>query len=81
MVAQFQQAAAQRQQVAGEVSAVYRGDVLGQQRLQSLCVIPVQKMPVIAFEMVHRTHRVRGPVEELAGSDVAEVIRAEIREQ
>ena len=81
MVAEFEQSAAQRQQVAGEVSAIDRRDILGQQRLQSLCVVPVQKVPVIAFEMVHRPHCVCRPVEELADGDVAEVIRGEIREQ
>ena len=51
------QALGQRDQRPGEVAAVHGGDVPGRQRRQGAGVVPVQEMPLVALQPLHRGHQ------------------------
>ncbi len=61
--------------MAGEVPAVYRGNIQRKQRLQSLRVIPVVEMAAVPFHRLHGLERLRGPLDQFAGGDVSEIVR------
>ena len=72
------EAGAQRQQVAREVAAVDRRDVRRAQRLQRLRVVPVVEVAAVALHARHRVERRAGALDQLAGGQVAEVVRRQV---
>ena len=80
-VGQLDESRAQHEQVSREIAAVDGGYVARLQRLQRLRVVPVQEVVMVALEVRHRLQRIVGALDQLPGSDVAEVISGEIRQQ
>jgi len=67
--------------VSGKVARVHRRDVSGAERLHRLDVVPVVEMTPEPLETRHSGQCCRGPLDQVRGGDVAEVMRSEIREQ
>ena len=63
-----------------EIAAVHRRDVARSQWSQSLRVVPVVEMSLVALERGHRLKCFRGAFDQGAGRDVAEVRGREARE-
>ncbi len=80
-IAEGEQTRAQGQQVASQVAAVHRRDIAWRQWLQSLRVVPVVEMPAVLLKLVERAQGVSRALDELAGRQIAEVIRRQICQQ
>ena len=80
-VLQCQQALAQGQQMASQVAAVHRGDVVRRQRLQGFGVVPVVEMAAMTRQLFHGPQRELGPLHDAAHLQIAKVIGREIGQQ
>jgi hypothetical protein len=65
-----------RQQVAGEVAAVYGGDIGRQQHLQRARFIPVEQVALVLGQGFHRVQRGGQPSGHFGAGDPAEFARA-----
>ncbi|MNB96792.1 hypothetical protein D3C81_405540 [compost metagenome] len=78
---QRKQALAQRQQMAGQVAAVYSGDVAWWQRRQGFGVVPVQEVAAMARQLVQRIEGEGGTFSDRAQLQIAEIPRRQIGQQ
>ena len=68
---------AQRGDAAEEVAAVHRGDIDRLHGAECPGVIPVEEVPPVFFQPLHRRERVVQPGEELPAADKAKIARSE----
>ena len=67
--------------MTGEIAAVHRRNIEGNQRRQGLRVVPVIKVAPVSFQGFHGAQGVGGPFEEPAGGNIAEIVGREIGQQ
>ena len=67
--------------MSDEVAAIDRGDVEGRQGLAGDGVVPVEEVPLIAPQLLHRIDRAGGAVQQLADAQIPKVICGQIGQQ
>ena len=77
----LQQAAAQHPHVPDQVAAVDGGDVEGPQGLAGVGVVPVEEVPPVALQLLHRFDRAGGAVEQLPAAQVPQIVRGQVGQQ
>ena len=77
----FEQSLTHREQACQQIAAVDRRNVGGRQRGERLRVVPVEPVPLVAFELVERVERVLDARRHLGGRQKSEVAGGEARQQ
>jgi hypothetical protein len=79
--ARLAQSLGERHERARQVPAVDRGDVPGWQRGQALRVVPVEEVPLVPLQALHRREGRFDPLSEDVFDDEAEVVGGQGREE
>ena len=79
--APFAAGVGERDQMTGEIAAVYRGHVRRRQNGEIARAVPIEEMPAIARHSRHRRERRLQPRDRLIGADPAKIPRRDDGEQ